>query len=80
MSASSVFRLYITPGTGGDANTLKLNYDGNILTVTINLSAYAGDYATATQNLCLPNSFCTYDTTERSARGPVLVWALYSRR
>ena len=59
----------ITSGTGGDANTLQLNYDGNILTVTINLSAYAGDYASATQNLCLPQSFCTYDTTKQKCVG-----------
>jgi hypothetical protein len=59
----------ITPGTGGDANTLKLDYDGNILTATVSLSAYAGDYATAAQNLCLPNSFCTYDTTANKCKG-----------
>ena len=59
----------ITPGTGGDANTLKLDYDGNILTATINLSAYAGDYATAAQDLCLPSSFCTYDTTAKKCKG-----------
>jgi hypothetical protein len=50
----------ITPGIEGGFNTLKLNYDGNILTVAINLSAYAGDYASAAQDLCLPQSFCTY--------------------
>jgi len=59
----------ITPGTGGDANTLKLNYDGNILTVTINLSAYEGDYASAAQDLCVPQSFCTYDMTKKKCVG-----------
>ena len=60
----------ITSGTGGDASTLQLNYDGNILTVTINLSAYAGDYASAAQNLCLPRASVPTIRLNRSAWGP----------
>jgi hypothetical protein len=59
----------IGPGTGGDANTLKTSYDGKILTVTLNLSAYEKAYAAAAQNLCLPKTFCTFDMTTNKCVG-----------
>jgi hypothetical protein len=38
----------------------KTEYDGTILTVTLNLSAFANDFASAAQNLCQPQSFCEW--------------------
>jgi hypothetical protein len=51
----------INPGTGGNPSTLTTNYDGAILTVTLNLSAYANDFASAAKDLCVPKTFCDWN-------------------
>jgi len=47
---------------GGDNTTLKKSYDSatGILTVTLNLSAFANDFASAAKELCLPENFCQF--------------------
>jgi hypothetical protein len=45
----------------GDSTTLKKVIDNNgILTVTLNLSAFANDFASAAQDLCVPKTFCDW--------------------
>ena len=47
---------------GGDNTTLTKSYDRStgILTVTLNLSAFADDFKGAAKNLCLPETFCEF--------------------
>ena len=47
---------------GGDNTTLTKSYDSStgILTVTLNLSAFADDFKVAAKNLCLPETFCEF--------------------
>ncbi len=55
----------ITPDTvntcSETSTTCNVKYDSgaNILTVNLNMAAYAGDFATALANHCAPASFCT---------------------
>jgi hypothetical protein len=51
----------IGPGAGGNPSTLTTNYDGAILTVTLNLSAYKNDFASAAKDLCAPKTFCDWN-------------------
>jgi hypothetical protein len=52
----------ISPGAG-NATTLKPQYDktSGILTVTLNLSAFAKDFASAAKDLCVPKTFCDWN-------------------
>jgi len=62
----SNFPFVIGPGTGGNNTTLSAickkskptEQSEDILQVTLNLSAYANDYASASQSLCLPQTVC----------------------
>jgi hypothetical protein len=49
--------------------TLKAVYTDPIMTVTLNLSAFAGDFATATQNECVPQTFCKWNTATKKCVG-----------
>jgi hypothetical protein len=54
----------ITPGTdcAHSSPTLKCGYNGSsILTVTLNHSDFAGAYASAAQEHCVPQHFCTWN-------------------
>ncbi|MGH6849153.1 MAG: G8 domain-containing protein [Methylocella sp.] len=52
----------VTPGTGGDATTLipRYNPTSGILTVKLNLSAYAAEFADRAKKLCVPETFCKF--------------------
>jgi hypothetical protein len=50
----------ITRGVG-NSTTLTTKYDGTILTVTLNLSAFANDFASARKDLCVPKTFCDWN-------------------
>lgn len=45
----------------GNSTTLKTEYDGAILKVTLNLSAFANDFASAAKDLCVPKTFCDWN-------------------
>jgi hypothetical protein len=49
----------ITPGAG-DSTTLKTQYDGTFLTVTLKLRAFEKYFASAQQDLCGPKTFCEW--------------------
>jgi len=56
---------------GGDSTTLKTSYDSptKILTVTLNLSAFANDFASAAKDLCLPENFCQFSDKDNKCVG-----------
>jgi len=47
---------------GGDPSTLQTSYDPStdLLTVTLNLSAFANDFTTVAKELCQPTTFCEF--------------------
>ena len=45
----------------GNSTALKTEYDGTILKVTLNLSAFAGDFDSAAKDLCVPKTFCDWN-------------------
>jgi hypothetical protein len=45
----------------GNSTTLKTEYDGTILKVTLNLSAFEKDFASAAKDLCVPKTFCDWN-------------------
>jgi hypothetical protein len=47
---------------GGDSTTLKTSYDSHtgMLSVTLNLSAFADDFKSAAKDLCAPETFCQF--------------------
>jgi hypothetical protein len=51
----------VIPGTDNKKLTLNTQYDGLILTVTLNLGAFAGDFSSAAGNLCVPKTFCEWN-------------------
>ncbi len=59
----------------GDFTTLKVQYDNTgisptyVLTVKLDHSAFANQYASAAQSLCLPKSFCTWNATTKKCEG-----------
>ena len=44
-----------------------------ILTVTLNLSAFAGDFASAAKDLCVPQTFCDWKPDDKLPRGGTCV-------
>jgi hypothetical protein len=56
---------------GGDSTTLRTSYDGptGILSVTLNLSAFADDFGSATKDLCGPETFCEFSEAEKKCIG-----------
>jgi hypothetical protein len=56
----------------GDASkTLDTSYDSNsgLLTVKLNLSAFADDFTSAAKDLCLPENFCQFSNTDNKCLG-----------
>jgi hypothetical protein len=53
----------ISSGAGGDSTTLKPTYNSGtgLLTVTLNLSAFANDFTGAAKGLCQPQTFCNWN-------------------
>jgi hypothetical protein len=56
---------------GGDTTTLKKSYDSSngVLTVTLNLSAFAHDFASAAKDLCVPENFCQFSDKDNTCIG-----------
>jgi hypothetical protein len=71
--------LVICPGAGtdkckdpiGDESALDKSYDSStgILTVKLNLSAFANDFESAAKDLCLPESFCQFSDRDNKCVG-----------
>jgi hypothetical protein len=56
---------------GGDSTSLKPSYDSptGMLTVTLNLSAFANDFASAAKDLCVPENFCQFSDKDNRCVG-----------
>jgi hypothetical protein len=56
---------------GGDSTSLKPSYDSptGMLTVTLNLSAFANDFASAAKDLCVPENFCQFSDKDNTCVG-----------
>ena len=51
----------ITPEIRDNSRPWRRKYDGNILTVTLKLSAFAEDFDSAAEGLCVPKTFCDWN-------------------
>jgi hypothetical protein len=61
---------FVISPVGGDDKTLKTSYSpAGILTVTLNLSAFANDFTSAAKELCLPETFCEFSKKDNTCVG-----------